>query len=79
MTVARVASPYSNDRTYQPFFLHALKDYFEGQKRLVKKGDLIAVGLHAELATLRESKNTPEQSQSDAPHDNDELLSCESV
>lgn len=45
MTVARVASPISTNRTYQPLFLRSLKNYFGVQKRLIKKGDLIAIGV----------------------------------
>lgn len=45
VTVARVASPLANDRTYQPLFLRGLRRYFEGTVRLVKEGDLIAVGI----------------------------------
>jgi peroxin-6 len=45
VTVARVASPISTDRTYQLLFLHSLKNYFGVKKRLVKKGDLIAIGV----------------------------------
>ncbi|KAF8334192.1 P-loop containing nucleoside triphosphate hydrolase protein [Cantharellus anzutake] len=36
------------DRVYQPLFLIALKEYFESQVRLVKLGDLIAIGLKLE-------------------------------
>ena len=78
VTVARVASPYSNDRAYQPFFLHALKGHFESRKRLVRKGDLIAVGLQAELARLfqrRESKETQKKDHTEVPDDSDEILS----
>lgn len=45
VTVARVASPISVDRAYQPLFLRSLKNYFGARKRLVKKGDLIAISL----------------------------------
>lgn len=45
VTVARVASPLSTDRTYQSLFLHSLKAYFDETNRLVKNGDLIAVGI----------------------------------
>jgi peroxin-6 len=48
VTVARVASPISVDRTYQPLCLRALKDYFESKKRLVKQGDLIAVAIRTD-------------------------------
>ncbi|KAF8491938.1 AAA-domain-containing protein [Gautieria morchelliformis] len=77
VTVARVASPYSNDRAYQPFFLHALKGYFDNQKRLVKEGDLIAVAIQPELARLwhgREPEELTKQEHTDVPEDNVELL-----
>jgi peroxin-6 len=82
VTVARVASPYSNDRAYQPFFLHALKAYFDNQKRLVKKGDLISVAIQPEVARLwhgREPEELSKQEHTDVPEDNVELLSCKSV
>jgi peroxin-6 len=50
VTIARIASPISVDRTYQPCFLRALKSYFHDSKRLVKQGDLIAVGIDTDLA-----------------------------
>jgi peroxin-6 len=45
VTIARVASPISVDRTYQPMFLHFLKAHFASTRRLVKQGDLIAISL----------------------------------
>ena len=44
-TLARIASPESIDRSHQKAFLQSLKRYFAGTKRIVKKGDLIAVGI----------------------------------
>ena len=79
VTVARIASPYSNDRIYQPFFLHALKEYFDTQKRLVKKGDLIAVGMQAELARLVHERESEEPNHTDTSEENAELMSCRSV
>ncbi|GJJ12495.1 hypothetical protein Clacol_006737 [Clathrus columnatus] len=52
VTIARIASPFSIDKTYQEFFLQSLKNYFTSFKRLVKKGDLIAVPLYNEFASL---------------------------
>jgi peroxin-6 len=43
VTVARVASKLSVNRIYQPLALQALKSYFDGCKRIVRQGDLIAV------------------------------------
>lgn len=50
VTVARIASPHSVHRAYQPLFLDALKDYFQGRRRVLKKGDLIAVGVCEDVA-----------------------------
>ena len=52
ITVARVSSPYANNRAYQLLFLRALKDYFKMKIRLLKMGDLIAVSIRAEDARL---------------------------
>jgi peroxin-6 len=50
LTLARIASPFSIDRTYQPLFLRSLKAYFDGTKRLVQKGDMIAIGVNTDFA-----------------------------
>ncbi|THG96832.1 hypothetical protein EW026_g5078 [Hermanssonia centrifuga] len=49
VTIARIASPLSVDRAYQPLFLRKLHDYFNHHKRLVKQGDLIAVSLDTDV------------------------------
>ncbi|KAI9510375.1 AAA-domain-containing protein [Russula earlei] len=43
VTIARVASRLSTNRRYQPLVLQGLKKFFEGRKRLIKQGDLLAV------------------------------------
>jgi len=43
VTIARVASRLSTNRIYQSLVLQGLKDFFDGKKRLVKQGDLLAV------------------------------------
>lgn len=45
LTVARLASPYSINKAFLPLFLEALKHWFKGRKRIIKKGDLVAVGI----------------------------------
>lgn len=50
VTVARIASPYSVHRSYQAAFLAALKDYFQGRRRILKEKDIIAVGISEEGA-----------------------------
>ncbi|KAK0210498.1 AAA-domain-containing protein [Desarmillaria ectypa] len=48
VTVARVASPISVDRTYQTLFVTALQRHFDGAPTLVKAGDMIAVALNTD-------------------------------
>lgn len=84
VTVARVASPFSNGRLYQPFFLHALKEYFDGRKRLVKKGDLIAVPLMPEIAQLakaleNEEMQASEKQENDNADNNSDLIASSYV
>ncbi|KAH7103789.1 AAA-domain-containing protein [Auriculariales sp. MPI-PUGE-AT-0066] len=45
LTVARVTSAASTDRRLQPICVNSLKAYFAQTKRLVKKGDLLAVSI----------------------------------
>ncbi|KAJ7582447.1 AAA-domain-containing protein [Mycena floridula] len=45
ITVARVGSPFSVDRAYEPLFLRGLKDHFGAGRRIVKQGDLLAVAI----------------------------------
>jgi len=50
VTLLRIASPTSTDRALQPSLVLQLKSYFESCRRLVKKGDLIAVSIDEVLA-----------------------------
>jgi peroxin-6 len=43
VTIARVASRLSTNRSYQPLVLQGIKSFFDGNKRLIKQGDLLAV------------------------------------
>ncbi len=56
VTIARVASAFSTDRAYQPLFLQALQTYFKRTTRLVKQGDVIAVGINTD-ALLRQASD----------------------
>ncbi|KAI0806992.1 AAA-domain-containing protein [Fomes fomentarius] len=56
VTIARVASAFSTDRAYQPLFLQALQTYFKRTTRLVKQGDVIAVGINTD-ALLRQTSS----------------------
>ena len=72
LTVARVASPHSVHRAYQSLFLDGLKEYFKNSKRVLKKGDLIAVGICEEAARYTEGKTEDADVEYDLP-----LLSLE--
>lgn len=55
--MARVASPYSINRVYQSLFLEGLKNYFQLKKRILKKGDLIAIEFSEEEVRFGEFKS----------------------
>lgn len=71
VTVARVASGFSTDRTYQPLFLCALRAYFENKKRLVKQGDIIAIGMDTDIVRRNSETNSKveEAEHDDGPFD----------
>lgn len=56
VTVARIASPHSVNRAYQSLFLEGLKEYFQSHRRVLKKGDIIAVGICEDTARFTEGK-----------------------
>jgi peroxin-6 len=64
LTLARIASPFSNDRTYEPMVLHALKAHFSNGHQIVKKGDQIctAIDTNALRRCTDTSANTDEVS-----------------
>ena len=67
ITIARVASPISTNRQYQQLFTESLKSYFEGTKRLLKQGDLVAISIDTDL-----SRTVPEDVKlGNAPGDED--------
>ena len=45
LTIARIASPVSVDKSFQPLFLDALRTYFQGRRRIVRQGDLFGVAI----------------------------------
>lgn len=48
ITLARVASPFSVHRRYEPLFIDALHEYFGSSKRLVKGGDIIPLRINVD-------------------------------
>lgn len=50
VTISRLASPTTTDRTLQSCFLSALRSYFESCHRIVRNGDVIAVPIDTILA-----------------------------
>lgn len=65
VTISRVASAISTDRTYQQAFLSGLRAYFEQAYRVVKNNDIIAVPIDTLLAqTLFSPGSSEEQAES---------------
>ncbi|CAG8491490.1 5717_t:CDS:10 [Ambispora leptoticha] len=58
LTVARVASPCSHDKTLYPASLDELKKWFENVERIVCEGDVISVPIDEENARLRPQQKT---------------------
>ncbi|KAI0086687.1 AAA-domain-containing protein [Irpex rosettiformis] len=50
VAIARIGSPISTSRTYEPYFLQALQHYFQGHSRIVRKGDVIALPLDTDAS-----------------------------
>lgn len=48
ITVARIASPISTDRSYQDIFLRSLHSYFLRRRRLVKQDDVITLRINTD-------------------------------
>ncbi|KAJ7074407.1 P-loop containing nucleoside triphosphate hydrolase protein [Mycena amicta] len=65
VTIARVGSPISVDKTHEAALLAALRSYFSTSKRIVKHGDLVAVGIStANQSQHRNEDESWEQSTS---------------
>jgi peroxin-6 len=52
ITLARIATPISIHRRYQPVVLHALRQHFQTSRRLLKKDDLIALPISTASSIL---------------------------
>lgn len=65
LTIARVPSELSVKRQYQPLFLDALREYFEGKKRIVKEGDIFAVGVEKEKVRWVSDSSSKTDAQED--------------
>lgn len=68
VTLLRIASPVSTDRALQPSLLLQLKSHFESCRRLVRKGDIIAVGINDVLARCAYGEGEDQSA--------DDLLAC---
>lgn len=61
VNVARVASPHSVNRLYQPLFLDGLKQYFQSHRRVLKNGDLLAVGICEDMVRFAEARSDDDE------------------
>ncbi|KAI9348358.1 P-loop containing nucleoside triphosphate hydrolase protein [Pilaira anomala] len=53
VSIARIASPASMDKSLQSAFLESLKHWFEAKERIVCKGDVIGICLDEEAARFK--------------------------
>ncbi|BGP27447.1 peroxisomal biogenesis factor 6 [Rhodotorula toruloides] len=68
VTISRLASPHSVNKLFQPLFLEGLKEYFSKRRRVVKRGDVIAVGIDEEkVRFVGEGKGEAAEEDFDLP------------
>jgi peroxin-6 len=67
VTIARVASRLSTNRIYQPLVLQGLKSFFDGKKRLIKQGDLLAVKLNLNQLQYLQAASTGDGPETGTP------------
>lgn len=63
LTISRIPSSFSMDRKYQSLFLEGLKQYFEDRRRIVKKGDVIAIGLDEDGVKFVKAAGTEDEDE----------------
>ncbi|KAG8804311.1 peroxisomal assembly protein, partial [Serendipita sp. 399] len=54
VTLARIASPVTVQKRFQPTIFHALKNYFQFSRRLLKKGNILAIPISTSNDALAE-------------------------
>jgi peroxin-6 len=67
VTIARVASRLSTNRSYQPLVLQGLKSFFDGKRRLIKQGDLLAVKVDLNQLQYLQAVSTGDGSETGTP------------
>jgi hypothetical protein len=65
VTIARVASRLSTNRSYQLLVLQGLKTFFNGKRRLIKQGDLLAVKVDLNQLQYLHAASTGDGSETD--------------
>ena len=63
VTIARVASRLSTNRSYQPLVLQGLKNFFDGKRRLIKQGDLLAAKVDLNQLQFLQTVSTGDSSE----------------
>jgi peroxin-6 len=63
ITLARIASPVSVQKKYQPLVLWALRRHLHESKQLLKEGDMLAIPLNSSLGTLLDGVTEKEGKQ----------------
>ena len=67
VTIARVASRLSTNRSYQPLVQQGLKNFFDGKRRLIKQGDLLAVKVDLNQLQYLQAISTGDGSETGTP------------
>ncbi len=72
VTLLRISTPLSTERTLQQGILTALKQHFEYKRRILRQGDLVALGIDTGTSRILAHNSTSQ----DADREIEELLNC---
>ncbi|KAK8254823.1 peroxin 6 [Phyllosticta capitalensis] len=60
VTIVKVSTPLSMEKSLQPSLFTGLKDFFEQKRRILKSGDLVAIAVDEDLGRAVFQSSTPE-------------------
>ncbi|KAK7521744.1 peroxin 6 [Phyllosticta citriasiana] len=60
VTIVKVSTPLSMEKSLQPSLFTGLKDFFEQKRRILKSGDLVAIAIDEDLGRAVFQGSTPE-------------------
>ena len=65
ITLLRLATPLSTERAIQVGLFAGLKQYFDGRRRILRKGDLIGISIDVDVARICSENSEPSSNNED--------------